>query len=304
MPIALVLAAAAAAVLAGATVSVRLVPIAFKVALFHAFVLGLPAFLVLRSKRPVTWFVCVVAGFAIGAVPTGLWTVLASLGQAYAPSGDALGGLRFTSTLGAYGAVAGLVFWLSLRLMGDSAAARSRSSEHTGPVPRRAPSWRVLGGLSLAAAASVSALVVPSWLVDLAKDRSCHNPLRDGRQSISPVISPFLRISDEEWTEFVGVFEAFATARGWLVRRPAESGLGRVQVSICDPAGTLVQALRLGAPGGGPGVRITVYQPQGGASWQAPVRDLLAQFSARWPGQVGFTDGRGYETSRPSWLPP
>src|SRR5260370_35537866 len=46
----------------------------FAVALAHAVVLGLPLFLVFRSKGWINVMTCVVFGFAVGAVPDGVLT--------------------------------------------------------------------------------------------------------------------------------------------------------------------------------------------------------------------------------------
>lgn len=298
---ALVFAAIASAALTSVLSTVSLMVAAFNVALLHAFVLGLPTYLIVRSKRPVTWLACVAAGLVIGAVPLGLFMLPQRLDSAM--SGNmatvvdgartAAGWLEYlwaVAFLGAHGMAGGFAFWLALRLMGNGVAP-----------PRPA---RTLTGLLLVGAASAGISAIPVW----NRDRSCFNPLYDGgQQAGSPVIRPFVRMESAEWPAFVGILSEFGETRGWLIRSPAQGEvfIASLRMSICDPASrTLVTALRLGAPGGQAGVRIYVYQPQGDTSWQAPIRHLVAQLSSRWPGKVGFADGGGRESDLPSSVLP
>ncbi len=293
---AFVLAAATAAVFASFVASVQLVPIAFRVALFHAFAFALPSYLVLRSTQLATWRNCALAGFAIGAVPLGLFGLPALLGHTNTAPSGILAAIWFAVTLGVRGAVGGLAFWVSLRLMGGSVGRTLDGGD--------APSWwRVLGGSLTAAAASADILAIPA----LAEDRTCHNPLQDGRRSISPVATPYLRIGNKQWPEFVSAFEAFGTAEGWSVRKPAEDkyGIASIYMSVCDPIGsTQIAALQLIVPHEQPGVMLFIYQPSGGTNWQAPVRAFLSQLSARWPRRVGFMNAKGNESDAPGSLMP
>lgn len=97
----------------------------FVVASFHALVLGVPGYLLLR-KWPLRWWNAALAGFLIGAVPSGLvWldpgfetyrqgrAVLIENG-AYTAAGWR-NYLVWFAIYGAYGVAGGLAFWLVLR---------------------------------------------------------------------------------------------------------------------------------------------------------------------------------------------
>jgi len=74
-----VVAAAAAAALPTLLVGVFALlayPFAFIAALFHAALIGLPVYLLLRRRMRFTWGVAVVAGFAIGALPAAGYSLL------------------------------------------------------------------------------------------------------------------------------------------------------------------------------------------------------------------------------------
>lgn len=165
------------------------------------------------------------------------------------------------------------------------------------------------GAAFVLAAATAAVLVsfVDFATSAMAEDRTCHDPLQGGQRSITPVATPYLRIDNKEWPEFVSAFEAFGTAEGWSVRKPSEDKhrTPNIYMSVCDPIGsTQIAAWRLIVPHGQPGVIFFIYQPLGGANWQAPVRALLSRLSARWPGRVGFMDSRGSESDPPSSLMP
>ncbi|MBD8871598.1 hypothetical protein [Rhodanobacter sp. DHB23] len=95
----------------------------------HVVLLGVPSFLVIRtSRRVITWIKSAVAGFLIGAIPIGLFT-LPLLRSAREPSGHLKDGrmvyettadlwlhwIGATGFMGAFGALGGLSFWLAWR---------------------------------------------------------------------------------------------------------------------------------------------------------------------------------------------
>lgn len=284
------LAAVAAAALAGSGFwDAGFVRTAFFVALAHAFFLGAPAYVALRSRGRITWLRCIGAGLVIGGVPLGLF--LASLGAVI--------------LLGLHGAVAGLVFWPSLRLLGGG---RDRAAPGDAGPASRGSVLRVVCGVPVAVAAVAGILVAaPEQVVD----QTCHNPLR-GRRSVSPELRAHLRVDLDEWPRIVAAFEEFAKANDWSLRQQQadESRPLSRRLSVCDPAGTQIVAWYFPIPDEPRrderrwGVQVIVYQPQGGASWRAPTRDLLVELRRRWPGQMGFTDDMGYVTDPPDLLAP
>ena len=76
----------------------------FPVALLHAIVLALPAYLVARRRWRLAWWHAAIAGFIVGAVPSALLL-----------SGD----LDSSVLTGACGTFGGWAFWLTLRRMSD-----------------------------------------------------------------------------------------------------------------------------------------------------------------------------------------
>lgn len=129
----LILAADVAAVLNWATMR-YFVAIAFILALLHAVILGTPAYLILRRRRPITALLCGTAGAVIGALPITILTLLPVL----LPSGtDAADGPAFPTIVvtgmphaatlrkwmklplwfGLHGALAGIAFFAVVRLV-------------------------------------------------------------------------------------------------------------------------------------------------------------------------------------------
>src|SRR5258707_14215211 len=103
----------------------------FAVALAHAVVLGLPLFLVFRSKGWINVMTCVVFGFAVGAVPDGVLTwpmqhpelhtsasvdgVLMIIDGVITAAGW-VGYVKPVIYCGMLGALGGLAFWIALIL--------------------------------------------------------------------------------------------------------------------------------------------------------------------------------------------
>jgi hypothetical protein len=120
----------------------------FAIALSHAVLLGLPLFLIFRSKGWINVMTCVVVGFAVGAVPAGvltwpmqhpeLHTRVSVDGVPTMINGTvtAAAWISYVKPLiyfGSFGALGGLAFWVALIWSGtfEKAAAtidRSRAS--------------------------------------------------------------------------------------------------------------------------------------------------------------------------------
>lgn len=101
--------AVAAAAAAGASPTILLgivvliaFPVGFVIALAHALLLGLPAYLLLRRRSTFGWGIAAVVGFVIGAVPTGLLTLSAA--------GFANGGIWAPAVAGLCGTLGALAF--------------------------------------------------------------------------------------------------------------------------------------------------------------------------------------------------
>lgn len=307
------LAAVAAALLAGLFAqSLQIVPIAFFLALPHAS-LGLAAFLVLRSRGPVTMTVCLIAGYLIGAIPL---TLFASFSPQPSSAGiegvltvmdgrRTLAGWRYllrnSAILGIYGSFAGAIFWLiakpSFEAIGNSTGRHSTL---------RGGSRSALY-VTLAAAATVAIFSIPYILAD----RTCHNPLRDGRKSINPEINIKLHIGADEWDEFAAVVGDFGRSIGWSVRQEMQNGGNTIHIldeSICNEEGTKIGAVAMIFPASGKDnifsdtLPIGVYQPQGGDSWKDPTKKILGRLSTRWPGRISFSGPDGRQIAPPDWI--
>ena len=130
---------APALVMAAVWHTIEVAPIAFiftfVIALAHAVLLGLPLFLVFRSKGWINIMTCVVFGFAIGAVPDGVMTWPMQHPGLYAgASADgapgiidgvitAAGWVSYVEPLvyfGLLGALGGFAFWAVLTWLGNS----------------------------------------------------------------------------------------------------------------------------------------------------------------------------------------
>jgi hypothetical protein len=196
--------------------AIRYVPVVFAVALLHA-ALGLLAYFLLRLWFPISWLACVAAGFVIGALPVGLFTLNIYVGTAWEngvltidEGRRTLAGwlslLRASALFGLPGAVAGLIFWLGIR---SSPALVNRKAVPGQSTSRR----RSLVALIAATAVSALLLSVPAIMMD----RSCHNPMRDGRTSIGSELRIRVDLDVSEWPDLKTIFEEFGMERSWSV---------------------------------------------------------------------------------------
>jgi hypothetical protein len=133
---------APALVMAALWHTAEVVPLAFAftfvIALAHALLLGLPLFLVLRSKGLVNVVTTVVFGFAVGAAPDGVltwpmqhaaYTMIASVEGVSTIIDGILTAAEWVSYIkpviycGSLGALGGLAFWVALPCAGGSGKA-------------------------------------------------------------------------------------------------------------------------------------------------------------------------------------
>ena len=153
---------------------------AFVVALAHAIVLGIPSYLVVRTRGDYAWWIAPLCGFLIGALPFGLLSLIpaaqeASVGKVATVVGGSYtlaGWIEYLSGVaagGLLGAAGGLAFGLTVR------PTLSRAADK--------PNWRLLDTVPVTLAAVAVGMVI--WVPYATSDRSCHNPLRDGGNSIA-----------------------------------------------------------------------------------------------------------------------
>lgn len=317
IPVWPLIAAYAAAILVSAATgsgfAPRVLPIAIVVTAILALVFGIPAYFAFRSRLPAAWWAPPIVGFAIGAVPAFLLAVAGT--PDYASSGGVVTvqdgaltragweqAMTFSLMAGLPGGAGGLAFWAVLKASGALNEPASKTWRgHLATV--------VLG---LAAIGTVAAFMMPTLIMD----RSCHNPMRDGRTSLSPEISARLDIGPSEWPIVVAVMEAFAKENDWSLRKHISGNVdtyAAFQMSACSEDGTYFMVLQHHAnpdafprreAEAGPEarfnypMRVSINQPQGGDSWRRPADSLLDRLEERFGDRITYSDGRGRTVPR------
>jgi hypothetical protein len=291
---------AAAAVFAMMFGDIRVFTPTFVIVAIVAVCFGLPVYLAARAARNDTPIVAVVMGFIVGAVFPAI-LILAGPAPEQASVGDTvtaidgsytlagwLQNLGFIGLFGLLGVGGALVFWFIVR--------RGPSRAEAGEAPSPPPPLRT-AVLSVAAAGVVTAAFVIPYAT---ADRSCHNPLRDGRTSIGQVASFDLRVGVDQWRNVEGEVENFRRSGDWSVRSDVRTdpGFPWLQISLCKEPGTNIFVQGTADFNE---VSFGVYQPQGGSTWRRDFRALYQRIKARWPTKVTFKDGQGRQTGTPEW---
>jgi hypothetical protein len=269
------IAAAAAVVsvsIAWAADLLRMLPIVMGVTMMIALVVGLPILITLRNRGGISWRSVAKGGLITGGIVPALLSPLA-LAQfvTHGASGrDWIGLVEFVGVPGLAGILGafltwGLVYWLS--------AGQLSRLHH----------W---GRIGLLAALTVGAIFGGAAVPNLFIDRSCHNPLRDGSQSIGPVAGFAVRLPTRDWPALASQLERFAKAGHWSYQVDIRQDYPSFYASLCTEPGTEFQALYL--QNESQGILITVQQPQGGGSWRAPFQALQRRLEARWPGSIMY----------------
>lgn len=287
--------------------SLQMVPAAFLVALAHAVLLGIPCYLVVRARKRFDWWLAPVCGFAIGALPFGLLT-LGVAGETEASVDNVAividgvrtlaGWIEYLASVGGaglLGAAAAFAFAVTVR----PTLPRQADGEDRSAAPLRWSPWDIVP-LLLAALVILACFV---WIPRSLEDRSCHNPMRDGRTSIATQIQADIGIVPADWPALVALVQDFARTNGWSYRdhvQPTGDFIW-LDISICNPAGTEFAFQSLGSQTSH-NIYLTVFQPQGGPSWRAPFRGLNRMLSARWPGRIQYRDDQGRGVPTPAWL--
>lgn len=110
-------------------IALTVLVLTFVIALGHAIVLGLPLFLIFRSKGWVNVMSCVVVGFAVGAAPAGVltWPIQRPVFHIFYGSGATAGWVSYLKPLiclGSLGALGGFAFWFVSRWFDGGGAAQ------------------------------------------------------------------------------------------------------------------------------------------------------------------------------------
>jgi hypothetical protein len=291
---------AAAAALALLTSDIRFFTPIFVVVAAVSGLLGLPVYLAARAKRNDTPIVAAIMGFIVGsAIPAILIfsgpaaDEASSGGTATVVNGSytAAGWLQNFALIGFLGLVGvggALAFW---KLVGRRPIAET---EEDAPSRKRPARTALLSVGALGVLAIV--FVIPS----VTADRSCHNPLRGGGNSIAQAASFDLRVGLDQWRNVERELETFRRAGNWSIRSDVrtDQGFPWFQISLCKEPGTNIFVQ--GMPDEKE-VNFGIYQPQGGSGWQADFRLLHDRISARWPDKISYRDGHGSPISAPAW---
>lgn len=273
----------------------------FIVAVAHALVLGLPAFLLVRSTRRVRVGTCALGGFLIGAVPFGVLAMISMIGLQSASSGGKPTVINGVPTLagwieyayavgstGLFGLAGGLTFWVAMRLSGQIVGKPNKPEAQSNRL--RAGSWSIV---SVAVLLTCTIFFSPS----LVRDDSCHNLFRDGRTSIGPQIYADIKLSAEDWPTLRQIFVDFGAAHSLSFRSDEQIRSGnitRLELNLCNEAGINIDAVdqpwltQINSPLADRGIKFGVYELKAGSDWNPLARDLLNKIDMTWPQKTTF----------------
>ena len=146
----------------------------------------------------------------------------------------------------------------------------------------------------------ISMFIVPQ----ITRDKSCHNPLRDGGTSISPALSLDVKLKNDEWPELTGFFIQFSQEHSLDFENSSDfkpDSYKTLYLSMCHESGfqfgTAEQrwasrAWRSPIPNGG--VSIMVFEFGKDTNLKIIANDFISKANERWPGKVVIRSGQGY----------
>jgi hypothetical protein len=290
--------------------TLRLVPFAFRVAMEHALVLGLPLVGLLWWKRWVNAWTAVLGGLVVGALGIGvfLWPLRfwepgqdASIGsgsarlQAIIDGVPTLAGwLQYATVVvpfAIFGALGGLAFWATLRITGLVPLGRARVD-----VP--APARRLTALLPAAAfVLALAVLALPrmkDWSLGSSSQStaSCHNKLFGHTEA-----GIDLAIAVDEWDALTTIYQDLAAELKLSLLDQSEvrpEVVRTLYLSICNDDLVIKTGEQRWAPDyqpsiAGRGVGIHVYSDASPAA-QSATRRLIQRLHERWPDEVRFVD--------------
>jgi hypothetical protein len=273
----------------------------FIVALAHAFILGIPLFLVLRSTRPVGAITCALGGFLVGSVPFGALALTSMFGLQSASTGGkatvvngvpTLAGLiEFAygvGSIGLLGLAGGLTFWVAMRVSNQFAGEPNATD--TQPRKLSSGSW---GIVSAAVVSACAMILLPTFI----RDNSCHNLFRDGRTSVVPQISADINQPAEDWPALRQIFVSFGQNHSLSFRSDEQIRRGALMwrdLNLCNEAGVNIDAVdrpwlaQINSPLADRGIQFAIYEQEPSADWKTLARDLIGQIDTTWPQRTTF----------------
>lgn len=301
-PIAVICSMVVAAGLVAAAISlvmggIRQFPLIFAVVAVLAFVFGLPLYMTARSAGKATLATAAIAGFVVGAaipallVFTGPAADSASVGGTATVVGGAytaagwLQNLGMVLGFGVAGAIGGAAFWAVVRGRGD---------------PAEVGNARIAILVGAAACVIVAAFTTTS----LTMDRSCHNPLRNGGSSISPIAGFALLAGKDQWPKVEAILEEFQRSNDWAIQSDVRLGddFPWFQVSVCEEPGTQIFAHGFLDFGGRDEVRFDAFTFVDGAEWKDALRSIHDAVKSQQLGELEYKHGEEWSAEPPAWL--
>jgi hypothetical protein len=304
---AILFAALAATVLAvGISGSVNLMPLALGIAAGHASILGLPLFLLFRSKGWANALSAACGGLVTGVVPLGAlaFTWPRSNGSAsvngmptMVDGATTLAGwlyyAQLLTVLGSIGALSGIIFWLTLRWSGQlTPAAQNIGGSQLPALTSNLTSRAVLlAPIALALTGAVAAIP------EITKDRTCQNMFRDGRPTVHAQANIQLDVGLEEWAKLIDILEKFGAAHDLSFRNtriPHPGVAEMLYLGLCNEQGVNVSiidqrwASRNYASLIKGGTHLDVYELRAGSGWERIAQALVSELDSAWPGRVRF----------------
>ena len=255
--------------------------LAFPLTFLHAAVLGLPIYLLLSRKRKLTCIISTFAGFIIGCVPAAIWFF------PYEHDNSTL-----VLYAGLYGILGGYAFWLTLHSLSKSNSSEKWYLSLISP-------HNIIG--SLVAVIAFIAIITPPTS---SGDQSCHNPLRDGGSSISPVLSLDVEMTHDEWSGMTNFFVQFSEEHNLEFRDSSDfkpDVYKTLYLSMCHESGFQFQVVeqrredRRTPPSPIDNiVGIHIHEFGGETNLKAIVQDFVYGAEERWPDKVSIRSGQNY----------
>lgn len=278
---------------------------AFFIALAHAIIFGLPAYLIISRKKKITWYISIFAGFVIGCIVPAIIFFPYTPGQNYNAFVNGketiingiptfygwLNYAKFTAGSGFFGVLGGLSFWLTLKILNkqNSDVANSRIS---------------ISPYTIIPLAILITSITIVMLPIITKDRSCHNPLRGGESSMSPVLSLDVNITDADWSKMTDFFIQFAQEFNLEFKDSSDSKPDVYRIlylSMCHDSGFQFSILEqrwarenYRNPNPNRGVSISVYAFGDDNNLKSIAQHFVIDAKERWPSKVSIRDGQEY----------
>jgi len=214
---------------------------------------------------------------SVGGTPT-------VVGGAYTAAGW-LKNLGMVLAFGAAGAIGGVVFWTVVRGRGDPAEVGKAR-------------------MAILVGAAACVLVAAFTATSLTTDRSCHNPLRNGDTSISPIAGFTLLAGKDQWPKVEAILGEFQRSNDWAVQSDVRLGddFPWFQVSVCEEPGTQIFVHGLLDFGGRDEVRFDAFTFANGAEWQDALRSIHDAVKSQQLGEVEYKHGEEWPSDPPAWL--